>query len=370
MRPKQVGFGDTRGATPALTVVKHQLRDWAEARLKGLPRDGSEAEFQTKLNTELRDADLFCGKKSEGHSECLEGMYLGFLEDLKISRLREFLILQTGVGIGCGFDESAYLYSWSDDGWRRAWQTEQDTYTKEGYKPQRLQSVLISPWNKQNDYMVLTLGTQDWCASNWRDVYYRAFHLGPDMDAAPLVEGSDWAALFDDPPILGSVARDDVLVEYTIASIGGGAREAIRHYKIDSGGATRVDPLALRPRDFVDEWLAHDWLEAAHWSEDANRRAMLNWHENLRKRSGGGEFIDPTMHCPVRPDLWQVGVDFSDPPTPIGVTAKGTYFLVRWRPPYTFRMVAVSDRPDPRCTEEDREDDDELRTLFPGRQRY
>jgi len=71
------------------------------------------------------------------------------------------------------------------------------------------------------------------------------------------------------------------------------------------------------------------------------------------------------MHCPPTPDLWQVGVDFSDPPTPIGAKPKGTYFLVRWRPPYKFTMVDVSDHPSPACTEEDRAADDEYRTLFP-----
>ena len=39
------------------------------------------------------------------------------------------------------------------------------------------------------------------------------------------------------------------------------------------------------------------------------------------------------------------------------------YFLVRWRPPYRFTMVSVSDRPSPDCTEKDPEAD-EARSLF------
>ena len=39
------------------------------------------------------------------------------------------------------------------------------------------------------------------------------------------------------------------------------------------------------------------------------------------------------------------------------------YFLVRWRPPYHFTMMDISDKPWPRCTQEDREAD-EWRTLF------
>ena len=166
------------------------------------------------------------------------------------------------------------------------------------------------------------------------------------------------------PPIQGSVGSDDGLVEFTAGSIDGGilSHEATRHYKIDHGEVRCVDPLALSPRDFVDEWLTHDWKQRAHWLESDNRRSMREWHERLHK---SGELIYPTMHCPATPDLWQVGVDFSDPQPPVGSPPKGTYFLVRWRPPYRFTMVQVGDHPLPECTEEDRNADDEHRALFP-----
>jgi hypothetical protein len=67
------------------------------------------------------------------------------------------------------------------------------------------------------------------------------------------------------------------------------------------------------------------------------------------------------MRCPNARDTWQVGINFEDrQPNP------SVYFLVRWRPPYQFRMINVSDRPWTECTEEDREADEEPRTLFPG----
>jgi hypothetical protein len=350
-----------------LTAAKHQLRDWVESRLKGLTLRGDEGELERRLNAELRGADLLCGEGAVEQKPCPDWTLLGFLDNLKFRRSRGLLILQTAVGIECGFDESAYLYSWSDEGWRRVWQTEQNTYTDKAYKPQTIHAVLISPYSRANDYVVLTLGTEPWCASNWHDVYYRAFRLGPDLEAEPLVEGAEWAYLAEDPPIQGSVARDDVLVEFTIRSIDGGvhSRRAIRHYRIDRDRVKRIHPLALSPRDYVDEWLTHDWKEAAFWAESANRGSMLQWHKKLSS-SESGEFIYPTMHCPATPDLWQVGVDFSASPRPIGTEAKRAYFLIRWRPPFQFTMVEVSDRAWPACTEEDRKADDEHRTLFPG----
>ena len=78
------------------------------------------------------------------------------------------------------------------------------------------------------------------------------------------------------PPIQGSVALNDVLVEFTVGSIDGGvhSRQAIRHYSIDQDQVQRIDPLALNPRDFVDEWLTDDWRAAAFWSDSASRRSV------------------------------------------------------------------------------------------------
>jgi hypothetical protein len=222
---------------------------------------------------------------------------------------------------------------------------------------------LISPYNRENHYLVLTLASESWCSSNWHRVYYRAFRLGPDLQAAPLVSGAEYAYLGShDPPIQGSVGADDVLVEFTVGSIDSSvhSREAIRHYSITKNGVRREDPLALSPRDFVDEWIVSDWRESARWSEEANRPSMLQWHDKLKKMTG--EFIPPTMHCRNNPDLWQVG--FGDAQLSTDTELRGAYFLVRWRPPYRFGMVEVNDRPWPSCTDRDPKAD-APRTLFP-----
>ena len=352
-----------RGGSPQLTIAKHQLRDWVEFRLKALSSRGDEAEFARLLNAELRSAGLFCGDDAGGETPCPKWTLLGVLNPMKLFRSPGFLVLQTGVGIECGFDESAYLYSWSDEGWRRVWQTEQNVYEEKLYQPQTIHKVLVSPYSRTNNYVVLTLGSESWCMSDLHNVYYRVFRLGPDPGARPLVEGAVWTHIDGDPPIHGSVTVDDVLIEASqLGGLEGAAFEVIRHYRFDHDNVKRIDPFALCPRDFVYEWLSDEWVQVGSWSESANRRTMLDRHEKLKQRTG--QLIYPTMHCPTTPDLWQVGVDFGDQP-PIGAPPKAPlYFLVRWRPPYDFRMVELSDRPWPQCTEKDRKAD-EARTLFP-----
>ena len=232
-----------------------------------------------------------CAGVRQSLQQCPDQNLVGFLGELSLRREGGFLILRTAMGIECGFDESAYLYSWSAEGWRRVWQTERNNYTEKEYKPQTLYAVSVSPINRGNDYLVLTTGSESWCSSAWRHVYYRVFRLGPDLNAAPLLEGDESGYLAHDPPIQGSIGRNDVLIEFTIRSIDSGvhSREAIRHYRIDHDKVRRVDPLALSPRDFVDEWLTRDWREAAFWSESEHRSTMSQWHAKLHSDLLGGE---------------------------------------------------------------------------------
>lgn len=355
MRGKPIDFGGPRGATLQLIVVKHALRDWAEGRIERLDVQGDVEGLEKSLNSELRRARAICGYAA-GDQACPEWTHLGYLGALRVRRVGAFTLLQTGVGIECGEDESAYLYAWSDEGWRRVWQNEQNAYTETEYRPQTIHSVLVSPWNKENDYLVLTLGTESWCQSALHNVYYRVFRLGPDPMALPLVSGEEWARVDDDPPIHGSVSSNDVLVQFTPANPD--AEVAVRHYRIDSRGARRTDPLALSPRGFVSEWLTHAWRETSQWSEGENRGAMRDLHERLFRKVEPDYPDKPTMHCKGQ-DVWQVTMDFGEYPA-----QSLYYFLVRWRPPYRFTMVEASQSPSPSCNEKDPVAD-EFRTLFP-----
>lgn len=333
---------DARGATPQLTVAKHLLRDWLESQLP--PQNEGEGGLAARLNAELRAAGLFCDAPL-----CENGTWLGYLNEIRIHRTGpEMLVLQTSIGIVCGFDDSAYLYKWSSAGWRRIWASEQNVYTKQAYRPQMIESVNVS------DDRVLTLGIQPWCSSTWRGMYYRAYRLGR---ATPILDKEAFGWLTGYPPIRGSITRDDILVEFTIASMDPAvhSRPAILHYSTKGAGPPkRIDPVALSPRDFVEEWLGNDWNSMRLRTETA----LGNWHRRLRKV--GTQFVRPTSHCAATPDLWQVGVEL-DGPEP----QRLVWFLIRWKPPYRFTMVRINNEASPACTEDASKIDDERHTLFP-----
>jgi hypothetical protein len=354
---------DYRKVSTPLTKAKHQLRDWIESQLQSLDHQGDEKVHERIINNAIKSADLMPSSDEQN--------WLGYLGDVELTREDDLLILKTGVGILCQDDQSAYTYKWVDNRWKRIWEFEQTDYSPKKYFPQYIES--IHEWRpydykngrKTGERFFLSLGHEWGCASFWHNAYWKLWRIG-SAGTKLLIDGSHWAYLRAGQYIIGSVAGDnqfssnkaDVLIEFTQDGIDSGVlvREGIRHYEVDRDNVRRIDPFALSPRDFADEWIQSAWSESADWSHSP---ALRLWHRKLYD----GHFADfsPTMHCRT-PDLWQVTItprnskkDFKDEPN--------LYFLVRWRPPYHFTMMNVSKNPWPLCKERD-DQADEWRSLF------
>ena len=173
-----------------------------------------------RLNTELVNAGLVCTFAPKvGEVRCPDEDQIGFLDAVMLHLSGEFLVVQTGIGIECGYDESAYIYQWKDDRWQRYWESVQNAYTKDKYLPQHLQAVLISPTDYRPDgdktaHVIVTLGTYPWCSSNWQPIYYRIWQSYAGRPPAPLLDGNEIGYISE--PIQAAVWADDVLIEYAV----------------------------------------------------------------------------------------------------------------------------------------------------------
>lgn len=330
LRPHAGEHREARDGTPELTVAKHQLRNWVESRLAGFERHGDEVQLARDLGDRLHDADLVCEPR------CRMSI-LGFLDNVRINRERDLLIIRTSVGIWCGYDDSAYAYEWTANRWRRIWESEQNNYTLNRYFPQVIFAVQVSPLERGGGRLLLSLGAQPGCASAFQPVYYRVWRIGPG--AKLLLEKSEYANVGDYPPAKGSVRPGDVRVELTLDGTGyGSSHQAVRHFTVRGNKPVQVDPIAPTQRDFVEEWLRAPWAESAGRSESA---ALKTWHQKLHREDGMGDFPGPTARCSSGPGLWQVSSHLHDGPE--------TYYLVRWLEAGHSSMAGVSERPYPDC---------------------
>lgn len=359
-----------RGASDKFTAIKGELRDWIETRLATFAVDGDEYLFQRMLNHQLVSSDLACRfPPNYDGPACMGGKSekseLGYLGDITISRQEQgyddhFLIVRTGVGILCGFDESATVYKWDKTAWRRVVEIEQTQYTRDHYQPRKLYSVALSPKTDDKTNLVLALGGLTWCSSNWRAVYYSAWRIGPDFaEPKALADRKEFSFADHDTPIVGSVGRNDILLEFATGSVDSdrGFHEAVRHFHVDGDLLQQIGPFALNPVDFVDEWLSRSAHETKDWGAPISAAATA-WRAKHPGKIEGTTFDESVKHCRKMPDLRQVDLS-------LGETGNAhAYFLVRWTPPYRFELVDVLEKPRPDCDRLE-EDADMPSTLFP-----
>ena len=110
---------------------------------------------------------------------------------------------------------------------------------------------------------------------------------------------------------------------------------AQRHYSIEGQRAIQTGPTVLTPRDFVEEWLDAPLNTKASG-------ALVGWQRKLHREKGEGDFPDDPLHCVADPELWQISTRLTRDPLK-------TLFLVRWKEPYQFQMVQVSQESQSLC---------------------
>ena len=380
-------------AGPELTPVKVALRRWVEAQLPPVSEPGqAEGTIETPtveslsalarhLSDELDQAKLICGGSGPASPQCKgseafvsERGYVGGVQ-LGLLDYGRYLLLVTGVGVQCGEDQSAYLYKGGPGGWKLVFASEQDDYRKDVYKVQNFTEIAVSGWagEAQPDTppLVATLGYAPWCSSAWSALYTRLWRMSAtSVTPKPLVDRTDGLWWGGDDFGSAELTANDLLVQHTDASIDTGVhhRMHVRHYRVGLGDRVeRADPVALSPRDFVDEWLVSDWKEAGGWIEPgADRSGLLREHGKFDYNRWAYTF-DGTKRCRNDRSLWQVALA-REPQDPNDHSpATTSYFKVRWTAPYVFRLVTISGRPSRECNVIDAAGEEE-RTLFPKTQ--
>ena len=374
-----------------VTLAKRQLREWVEQQLP-TSADGDVGPLNSKLNAQLQASGLTgastCAEpddsadpaKASAQPPGRQSGACGFVDGVEIARTEagrdgHFLTLATGFdNAWCQVDGSAYVYQFKDGRWRLVWENEENAESA-SYAPAPVREIVVARRFTEDGKpeapapLVLTLSSALGCEGMWGAVRYRLWRVHDgDLRPPPLLSKNDGFYMGDDRTIDGRLLPDDLLVEYRNRSIDGGIhnRAFVYHFLIgDDDKVRRVAPVALNPRDFVDEWLTQPWKDVSAWTEARSKAQMRAWHSRIPNKAQegfvAGAFTGPPLRCQGDSTLWQIGLSPSEgkdfDPGPV------VYFLVRWMAPYRFNMVAITPKPRASCNLADAMPD-ALDTLF------
>ncbi len=369
------GVNETHDAGPELTPVKQALRAWVESHLSAAPDSGNSAQddlvaLGVHLNEKLVAAGLTCTDATTAKSRCQKDDWefqgRGYVGDVAVSALDygRYVLAVTGVGIHCGYDQSAYIYQRGPDRkWKLLFQSEQDRYGKDEYIPQNFLTVAVSPntvaWNEPAPPpLVLTLGFSPWCSSNWNVLLKRLWRAS-ERTTTPKALMDKEESLYTGVDSIASArfGENDLVIEFEGHSIDGAGltRRHIEHFLIGpKDELKRIAPVAISPKDFVEEWVSSEWSESVKWVDArGDKAALAKAHIDLAKRSGGsflGDFAESPTRCRSDRTLWQINVEPDTLPEGNEIQPSN-YFLVRWMAPYRFSMARIQQHPFPNCDE-------------------
>lgn len=370
-----------RGARPALTAAKHQLRDWIEIELTGGSyRDDIQAStFAGLVNSKLKAAKVPAGVQAWSD--------------------KGVLIVVTSFGIICGTDDSIYGWSWDGKAWRRVIEHEITDYTKDHYNPETVdgpENVRFAPAGPQDDgkSYVLVTALNTWCTSGWQDRRFQLYEIDKPNAAAKLLVDDSAPAFTNEGNRTASLTSDYMAIEYTGGENAGDPRKElfadhVMLFTLKNGGATRVPWAAFDAEDFTKQWLAASWTESRALSAQGGE--LTAWHDRLHNEfakkteaSVWTSFSDP-VRCRDS-DLFQYGMLYGSlkadgdldgqldkmvwehmPGEPANTRTqvraphilerlKGeysqpmtAYFIAKRVSPYRYRMVEVRKTPRPGC---------------------
>jgi hypothetical protein len=336
-------------AQQAISRMKDSLAAFVGAYMRCAPPDRDAATIQQDLDRLAHAYRL--ENKGEGHiyrSDELPKDFdrYGFEFDFTVKRWNghpDIVGIVPGFEIECGWDAMLLVYTSSDDAWQESmlWQSKPYQSVAEAFGSF---DYAISPADDSGNWYVLTKTVAPWCSSAWSTISYAALRPGPvASEPKILYQGKDsiWWGNKDFGKLVADKTEFDVRFHAESIDTGVHNRVWIRHFKIAGDTVRRIQPVALTPRDFADEWIASLWQDASQWTSPEARGRLSPWHLRLHKI----RFFDydSVRYCADRPDHYQVALLNEDeqPAYYLSVTGQTEYL-----------MTGVSAKPDPACNGE------------------
>jgi hypothetical protein len=245
--------------------------------------------------------------------------------------------------IACGDDAMLLIYRRDTGSWREALRWQSNGYDTVAGGLWSF-DYAVSPPDGAGHWFVAVKSVAPWCSSTWSEIRYAVLRPG-ESAAAPKILGKASDSIWWGAEDVGTIAvtKDSADIRFHAESIDDGVhnRVWIRHFHVSGDTVTRVQPVAVSPRDFVDEWIVSPWDQAKAWSLSSRMTLLHAAHEIAKgeKKDEGFEFAS-AQKCTDAPDHYQITLAPMD-------ESKPSYFQVRGRTEFT--MLSVDRAPSRAC---------------------
>lgn len=346
LRQETQGIDFELGVSNRSSEFKRKLKEWIESEIPKSKKSFNEhfLGMQEQMISKLKKAGLMVNEGAEkGYG------FIGNLDIRRPAEVPDLLVIIAGITVPCGIEDSIYIYKYEENTKQLLLED-----NPQGDYGETLSQIYFSPPDENGDRLFLSTRYGVQCASCWNALIFSLYRLDANLEKSTNIclekkHGEYWC----------SEARhiqlkpDDLLIELQDESIFPGfTRTHVLHYKIGASSIERITPIALRPQDFVDEWLNGQWNEMERWTCNEKKKALKDWHQLLHSEPVFGEFRY-VQQCPKRKNHWQIcafldqfaGKDLNGPVC--------LFFHVQQKGLYDYEMMDVNVAEDLDCAGED-----------------
>jgi len=332
-------------ARQAITAMKSRLGDFVDAYMRS--RDGHVTTKAIKRGLS-RQAHAFTLKPriysiAELPKDFANyGFELWFDVKARGDTRRRVIGIVANFQIECGDDGVLFVFAREHGSWGEVlrWQSKPYATIGEAFGAFNFG---ISPPDRSGNWYVVATHSPPWCTSNWSEILYSVVRPKPGaVDPKEIFSGSDPLWRGDDDYGTLSVGRSGFELRFHAYRIDTGVhnRVWIRRFRIDGDVVRRIPPVAVSPRDFVDEWVTSPWEQASEWSSPDNTAALKKIHERLRKIG----FFDYVSVRKCGGPLFHYQIELVQAPDD-----QARYFFRVAGSVIDYRMGAVSEQPEATC---------------------
>ncbi len=200
----------------------------------------------------------------------------------------------------------------------------------------------ISPPDSKGDWFMVATHINPWPQSCWQNLYIDAVRPNQLGMLYQLFHEEQNGYICDDAaPYLRGVKADSFQLRFSIASIDESqlSSPSLMTYKVEGDEVTRIEPVALNPVNFVDEWTRRTWRDAQGWSVPTNLAQLSEDHAKLHNQASGDFVGFRACTAPLTSEV-EFKADDGEGPS--------RFFLVK-KNPDGYIMLKISDRPTPSC---------------------
>lgn len=269
--------------------------------------------------------------------------------EVRVTQDPKLVGIRADFSIECGGDTVLFVFAPDGDSWREVLRWQSKPYDTVAGGTMAF-DYGISPQDEAHGWYVVVHNIDPWCSSTWSSIRYQV--LRPTVDPLQpkvILSNSDfmWWGNEDYGKVV--VGKNEFDLRFHSSSIDGGVhnRIFIRHYSVLGDTVRRTQPVAVSPRDFVDEWIVSPWEEASRWSKKSSLAHLQQAHKMMSPNQKAAHTLleyDSIYRCSDG-KRYQVGLgEMSGPKSDNG---KPEYFFVEGEESFT--MVGVSEAPDPKC---------------------